>query len=199
MRTSALRPDLTISFCTARAPYKHAPHVGDSNGRTRSLSLSALNCWRRGSIESLRTITGGGAWREELCSRFEAQPAPNRHVSSTIVAALENHGATTHSCSFRCSRDILRNLFPYGMQILFFITDSFKIKPKPCTRLQGQGRICEYPRCERQILLFPPQRYSSQMQAYSARLQPLHGCVSRLKRKFCGLVSAVCLNWRTRL
>ncbi len=164
MRTSALRPDLTISFCTARAPYKHAPHVGDSNGRTRSLSLSALNCWRRGSIESLRTITGGGAWREELCSR-----------------------------------DILRNLFPYGMQILFFITDSFKIKPKPCTRLQGQGRICEYPRCERQILLFPPQHYSSQMHAYSARLQPLHVCVSSLKRKFCGLVSADCLNWRTRL
>ncbi len=43
------------------------------------------------------------------------------------------------------------------------------------------------------------QRYSSQMQAYSARLQVAHVCVSSLKRKFCGLASAVCLNWTTRL
>ena len=158
------------------------------------MSLSALNCWRSGSIESLRTATGSEAWREELCSRLEAQPAPNRHVSSTIIAALENHGATTHSCSFRCSRDILGNLFPYEMQILIFITDSFKINPKPCARLQGQGRTCEYPRCERQILLFLPQRHSSQMHAYLARLQPPHVCVSSLKRKICGLAPAVCLN-----
>src|SRR5207248_5242863 len=106
---------------------------------------------------------------------------------------------TTHSCSFRCSRAILRNLIPVGMPILFFITDSFKIKHKPCTLVQGKVRSCEYARPKSQLLLHLPQRYSSQMHAYSARLQPLHVCVSSLKRKFRGLVSAVCLNWRTKL
>ena len=163
------------------------------------MSLSALNCWRSGSMESLRTVTGRAASREVLSSRFEAQPAPKRQVNSTSVAAAENHGATTHACSFRCSRAILKNRIPDGMQILFFITDSFKIEHKTCTRVQGRLRSCEYARRKSQILMHLPQRYSSQMHAYSARLQPLHGCVSRLKRKFCGLVLAVCLNWRTRL
>ena len=114
--------------------------------------LTAKISKRSGSIESLRTATGSEAWREDLCPRSEAQPAPNRHVDSTIIAALENHGATTHSCSFRCTRVILRNLIPDGMQIMFFITDSIKIKYKPRTRVQGQVSRCEYARRKSQIL-----------------------------------------------
>ncbi len=39
----------------------------------------------------------------------------------------------------------------------------------------------------------------SQVHPYSARLQPPQVCMSSLKRRFCGLASAVCLNCTTTL
>ena len=101
---------MTISFCTARAPYKHPPQVGDSRASTRSLSLSALNCRRKGSMESFSAVTRRAAFLEDSPPRFDAQPTPNRHANRTSAAAAEDHRAGTHSHSFRWSRVFVTKL-----------------------------------------------------------------------------------------